>query len=369
MAKARRRRRSRRNAAPGVLGVNVKGYSRKGRKRRAKKAKAKKNPRRAKRRAKANPKRRAKRRTNKGGKRRRRTSRKNKGTVKRRRSRKAKGTTKRRRRSRKARKNPAGRRRRARKNKGGARRRRSSRKNPGGARRRRSSRGRRNPGFGSAVTSVRGELKKLMKPMVWLPAAIHGAIGFGLAGYGPQVLSQYTSRLGLSNTGFGGVALSAVSTALGAGLVQTLAGFLPKKGMFGACCRGIGRNVFVGGAIATVIRLAKELAPGNRFVGMLPNVGMSGFYGMGLGAAGYGGYPGQYPSYAPLGLVTSPEELVAGESMARQMGNELGQPVPIEALRDWMELSGMRGMNDWAEFDPTSGFVQQAEMTPGAESF
>jgi hypothetical protein len=209
-----------------------------------------------------------------------------------------------------------------------------------------------------------------MKPAVWVPAAIHGAIGFGIAGYGPQVLSQYTSRLGLVNAGYGGVALSAVSTALGAGLLQTLAGFLPKSGIFGACCRGIGRNVFVGGAIATVIRLAKELAPGNGFVAMLPNVGMSGFYGMAGLHGGYGSYPGQYPSYAPLGLVTSPEELVAGESMARQLAMDgMGQPVPIEALRDWMGLQGLQGVNDWTEFDPTAGFVQQAEMTPGAEAF
>lgn len=398
MAVKSRRRRRRRNAAPGKLPVGVKSYSRGKPKRRRRKAKAKANPGRR-RRAKKTSTRRRRSSSRKGGKRRRRrAARKNptrrrraRSNTKRRRrrsSRKNKGT---RRRRRSSRKNKGTRRRRARRN-GGTRRRarrnsslefkptrrRRKAKTNGGRRRR----ARRNSGggfrVGGAVSTVKSELKKLLEPQSWLPAAAHGALGIGFAFKGPDMLAQYTGRFGLMNVGYGGVALSAISTALGAGLTQVVAGMIPggRKGIVGDLLRGIGRDVFVGGAIWTAIRLVQELLPTSSLALQLPSArgGMSGMYGMaGLGA--YGTYPGQYPSYAPLGVVTSPEELIAGESLARQIGNEggMGQPVPIQDFRgggvaDWMELSGMRGMNNWVEFHPDTGIAME-QFAPGVEAF
>lgn len=253
-------------------------------------------------------------------------------------------------------------------------RRRSRARRNGGKRRR----ARRNPGgfrVGSAVGTVKSELKKLLRPQSWLPAAAHGALGVGFAHKGPDFLARYTAQFGLMNVGYGGVALSALSTALGAGLTQVVAGMIPgKKGLLGSLLSGIGRNVFVGGAIWTAIRLVQELLPTSSMALQLPNArgGMAGMYGMG-GLGAYGAYPGQYPSYAPLGVVTSPEELIAGESLARQIGNEggMGQPIPIQDFRgtgDWMELSGMRGLGNWVEFQPDTGIAME-QFAPGVEAF
>ncbi len=215
--------------------------------------------------------------------------------------------------------------------------------------------------------------------MNWLPPALHGVIGVGFAHAGPDILARYTSRLGLNNFGFGGVILSGVSTALGASLLQWLAGMLPKAGIIGKFMKGIGRNVFVGGMIWTALRLVQTVWPTAGFNRWLPAAGGGGIAG--LGYYGYGHYPGQYGAghYGPvsgLGMVTSPEELVAGESLARQLSGlgQGGMPVPIEDLRgmnDWMELSGMQGMqgmNDWVELAPDSSLVMQG-FSPGAEGF
>jgi len=234
------------------------------------------------------------------------------------------------------------------------------------------------------VGSVRKQLKELMKPQVWLIPSLHGAIGFGIASYGPSVLSRYTGQFGLRNHGLGGVALSGISTAIGAGLLGWAASMLPKKGLAGKCCSGIVKNVAIGGFIATTIRLIHELAPTSMMASYLPRVGMmsdlSGMYGLGMtqaqfGAGGYGHYPGQYPSYGPLGMVESPEQLVASESFARQINqlDGMGQPVPVEDIADWMQLSGMGGMRDWVEFTPGSPYAMDAAQGdpgfPGSQGF
>jgi hypothetical protein len=152
---------------------------------------------------------------------------------------------------------------------------------------------------------------------------------------------------------------------------------LPKKGLVGKCCKGIGRNVFVGGMIWTALRLVQTVFPTAGFNRYLPSA--TGGALDGLGYYGYGHYPGQvgaghYGPVSGLGMVTSPEELVAGESYARQMGGmndwmELsglgssgGYPVPIEDIR------GLGGMGDWVEMAPDSSLVM-AGFTPGNESF
>jgi hypothetical protein len=89
-----------------------------------------------------------------------------------------------------------------------------------------------------------------------------------------------------------------------------------------------------------------------------------------------GTYPGQYPSYGPLnGGVESAEQLIAGESFARQINqlDGVGQPVPVEDIADWMQLDGMGGMNDWMTFTPNSPYAAAAAAGdpgfPGPQGF
>jgi hypothetical protein len=311
-------------------------------------------------------------------KRRRRTT---KATTRRRRRRnpaKKRRTTRKRRRRSTARRNPVRRRRRK------ARRRRTvaKRRNPSKRRRRtvakRRGRKRRRRNRGTIVGSVRKQLRDLMRPQTWLVPAAHGAIGFGIASAGPAYLARFTSQFGLRNHGLGGVALSGLSTALGAATLGYLASMLPKKGLIGKCCKGIVKNVAIGGMIATTIRLIHEIAPGSMISAYLPRIGggmapIESTAGMGYyGGSGYGSYPGQYPSYGPLGMIESPEQLVASESFARQINqlDGMGQPVPVEDIADWMQLSGM---NDWVEFTPGSPYAAAAAQGdpgfPGAQGF
>ena len=88
-----------------------------------------------------------------------------------------------------------------------------------------------------------------------------------------------------------------------------------------------------------------------------------------------------------MGMVMSPEDLVAGESLARNV-NEFSGMGGMGGMNDWMELSGLGqggtpvpledlrgypgqyggGMNDWVELNATSGIVE-AGFNPGAETF
>jgi hypothetical protein len=350
--KARRSRRTTKKAAP---------------KRRRSKSKAAPKRRRRSRKAKsANPPKRRRRR----GKRRssRRSTKKNAPKRRRRGKRRAaKNTPKRRRRSK--RRNPHVKRR------GRRSKRRNVRYNGG---RRGKRRGRRsNPGMGSAIGGIRTRLKSLLQVQSWGPPALQGALGIGAANYGPQVLSRFTSQLGLRNSGLGGVVLSGVSTALAASLAHMAASYLPKGGALGKATSGIARNVMVGGMIWTVVRLLGEVAPGLARSLYLPRVGgggdVSGMGGLGM----YGGhYPGQYPSnvYLPgLGMVTSPEDLVAGESAARQ-ANEfrgVGDFMELSGMQDavpFQDIRGMGGFADWVELQSGSAPAME-QFNPATETF
>jgi hypothetical protein len=365
-----KRRRSRRAKGTAATG---KKKARRSRRRSTKKAA----PKRRRSKSKASPKRR-------------RRSRKAKANPKRRRS-KSKASPKRRRRSRKAKANPKRRRkakrnpkhrRRAKRNAPKRRRSRRGRRNVryNGGKRRRSRRGRRNPGMGGAISGIRTRLKSLLQVQSWGPPALQGALGIGAASYGPQVLSRFTSQLGLRDSGLGGVVLSGVSTALAASLAHMAASYLPKGGIAGKATSGIARNVMIGGMIWTVVRLINEVAPGIARSLYLPRTGGS-MSGMGGGMGGslgmYGGhYPGQYPSnvYLPgLGMVTSPEDLVAGESAARQ-ANEfrgVGDFMELSGMQDavpFQDIRGMGGFGDWVELQSGSAPAME-QFNPATETF
>jgi hypothetical protein len=83
-----------------------------------------------------------------------------------------------------------------------------------------------------------------------------------------------------------------------------------------------------------------------------------------------------------MGAVMSPEDLVAGESLARNvnefsgmgdwmelsgMGSSGGSPIPMEDLRGYPGQYG-GGMGDWIEMGPNAELVQQG-FAPGVEAF
>jgi len=334
---------------------------------------------------------------------------------KRRRSRASSSTTRvtRRKRSKKRRRNPRGgrrrritslrrkrrttkRRRSPRRRKAAAKRRRSPRRkrrarsNPGyrlngrKRKRRKSRKSRRNPG---PKLGLKQKLNSFLKGS-WVTPAVHGLIGVSAAAYGPK-LAMMAGRNGY---GAEGLAWSTLSTFGAASLIGALGAYGKKGTLLSSCCKNGFRNVLAGGMGYVLAKVIMEYAvdswPANQIRnaagGLMTGGMMSGMGGLGLYNTGH--YPGQYPSYpalpghAGLGSVESPEALVEGESIARQMSEVggmgdwmtldglggMGQPIPIEDIRGMGEAGGM---GDWVEFDPGSPPALMPAGFPGAQSF
>jgi hypothetical protein len=241
------------------------------------------------------------------------------------------------------------------------RRKKSVAKNP--RRRRRRVRRLKNPG--------QAQLAQLKSQAFWLTVA-HVGIGMtGTAMLSGAIMNFAPIRRLTSGHGIGGK-LSRFAICLGsAGLLSAGAFMLKNVKLIGA--RGW-INVLVGGAVYCTANLLGELFNSP----LIPSIGagrraaggdMSGYYDPLLA---HGSYPGQYPG---MGMVMSPEELVAGESMSSMgdwmelsgLGSSGGTPVPLEDLRGYPGQYG-GGMNDWVEFNSGSGLVQ-AGFDPGTESF
>ena len=233
-----------------------------------------------------------------------------------------------------------------------------------------------NPG-GFRVSGFVGNLKSLARVDTWVGVGQAG-IGFSAAIVLPKKLGQWTGKSQFTR-GWYGVGASAASAAL----AGALAGVVSERAA---------RNVFIGGLIATAIRVVGALAPSvaRDYLAVPVNgsgVAMVAAAPAAAAAAPAGGVKG-------LGRLVTPEQLMAGESRSRGL---LG-------VGDWVELRGMddddaalaacgvdqgtlsglsgysqrvpsgaiRGMNDWMEFNPsavaqTGGQGQIPSFTPSSK--
>ncbi len=278
-------------------------------------------------------------------------------------------------------KNP--RRRRKRRKKASTRRRKATAKNPKRRYRRKKSNSgyKKNPRRRRRRTALKRnpgaqQLAQFKSQSFWMAVA---HIGVGMAG--TAVLQRTLLGMGplrnlASDPGYGGTA-----TRFAVGMVS--AGALSAVAYAGRKIKLIGSNgwlnILVGGAVYSTANLLGEVFHSS----WIPSIGvprasggLSGYYDPLLS---YGSYPGQYPG---MGAIMSPEDLVAGESLARNvnefsgmndwmelsgLGSSGGTPVPLEDFRGYPgEYGG--GMNDWVEFNSGSGLVQ-AGFNPGAEAF
>lgn len=148
-----------------------------------------------------------------------------------------------------------------------------------------------NPGStrGGLVKSLQRNVMGLLKPAVWIDAA-QSTLGVSAALVLPMELAGRVAMLRPYNQGYYGIALSAVSTAVGA----TVAAALPMKGS-----ARLAQNVMAGGMLATFLKLGALLAP--QYMGrLLPGLSVGGGAprtmprGPVNGLSGYysqGGYP------------------------------------------------------------------------------
>jgi hypothetical protein len=285
-----------------------------------------------------------------------------------------------RRRKKAVRRNP--RRRRRRKKKTGMtkyrRRKKAVRRNPR-RRRRRVRRYRRNPGLPAMFQNLKD--KKF-----WFTAA-HVVVGMGATGFGSNLLlsQAFMPRIFTSPTiggAFSRLLVNGAVTSVQAMALGKVAGFIGKRGgMAGQAFQNAQRNLFIGGLAYTLANFIAEIAPhfSTRY---LPSInaptGRRGFAPQ-TSVEGWG--PDYRYGYGGMGSVMSPEDLVAGESLAREVNEFSG-------MNDWMELSGLGqggapvpmedlrgypgqyggGMGDWVELGSNSKIVQQG-FDPGAETF
>jgi len=222
------------------------------------------------------------------------------------------------------------------------------------------------------TSAIKSKLKMVLGAK-WVPKAAHTLIGMGVAYKAPDVMGRYIpiSRAGVwgpwVDAGLGVLGLSVASglAEVGSRMIQRNI----KSPMVAKCCAGIGTNMMAGGLAFILGKLV--LTYFHRAGSLLPPIG--GGYNAG-GMSDWmelSGYPGQYGGYAGvgdpggLGMVTDPESLVAGESLARQT-NEFhglqgsgGYPVPVEDIR---------GLGDWVELAQDSSLAMTG-FSPGSESF
>jgi hypothetical protein len=358
--------------------------------RRRKKAKrrrsVKKNPRRRKKAKRKNPRRRKK--AKKNPRRRKAKARKNPRRKRRKTTgRRTKRRTRKRKRAYSYKANPKRRRKRKTKRKAKA-----TRKNPHRKRRRKRRRTRRNPGL-KLPGILQGMISDLQSAPKWITAG-HILIGAGanatLCGWaltrGPLARVQF-----LQQRGFLGSAARLLLCGLGAGAISAVGAFAAKQLKNPMLLRGARTNLLIGGMAYALANFLYEVAPGTAGMLMIPQVGAPARRGLPAGTAGLGlGYGSSGPDYrygaGGLGSVISPEDLVAGESLARNvnefsgmgdwmelsgLGSSGGAPIPMEDLRGYPGQYGkgqVSGMGDWVELTSNNALVQ-AGFDPGVEAF
>jgi hypothetical protein len=337
--------------------------------RRRKKAKVRKNPRRKKASGKKkrkrvsmynNPKRRRRKKKTTRRRRKARATRYRKNTAK-------KNPRKRRRRKAKARKNPVRRRRR--------------RKAPiARRRRRRVRRYRRNPGVKGIFKGMLSDIQSAPK---WITAG-HILLGAGLTGAGCSYLLTRTPlariRL-LSQRGILGSVSRLAFCGLAAGGISALGAMGAKALGNPKLLRGARTNLLIGGMAYALANFIYEVAPQVASMFKIPQISAP-RPRLAASPAMEGWGPDYKYGYGGMGAVVSPEDLVAGESLARNvnefsgmgdwmelsgLGSSGGAPIPMEDLRGYPGQYG-GGMGDWVELTSDNALVK-AGFDPGVEAF
>jgi hypothetical protein len=192
------------------------------------------------------------------------------------------------------------------------------------------------------------------------------------------------ARVGfLQQRGVVGSLARLVVCGLGAGAISAAGAIAARALGNPKLLRGARTNLLIGGMAYALANFAYEMFPGTAGMLFIPQVTApsrrrslptSDVSGWGPDYKyGYGG---------GMGSVISPEDLVAGESLARNvnefsgmndwmelsgMGSSGGAPVPMEDLRGYPGQYG-GGMNDWVELTSNNALVK-AGFDPGVEAF
>lgn len=230
------------------------------------------------------------------------------------------------------------------------------------------------------MTILKGMVTDLKSAPKWITAG-HILLGAGTtaAAAGFMLTRTPLSRIGflqkrgivgsLARLGLVGMTAGGISAA-GALLARFLGN--PKL------LRGARTNLLIGGFAYGLANFLYEVMPGTAGMLMIPQV--SAPTKRSVSMEGWG--PDYKYGYGGMSGVVSPEELVAGESLARNvnefsgmndwmelsgLGSSGGAPVPMEDLRGYPGQYG-GGMNDWVELTSNNALVQ-AGFNPGAEGF
>lgn len=251
--------------------------------------------------------------------------------------------------------------------------RRKAKKNPVRRRRRRRRGYKRNPGL-----ALPAPFQQLTNASFWYTAA-HVAVGAGATGMvggmamNLPVVDRVKFMPGVPGAAARAVVHGATAALIGwgGGKVAKMVG--PKAGK---ALEGFSRNLLIGGLAYTLTNFLFEAFPGlSEKMRVLPQITTPSMAGL-----GYQGGPDFRYGYGGMGDVIGPEQLVEGESQARELmsgvgdwmelsglGASGGQPVPLEDLRGY-GYPGQYGMGDWVELASQSNIVQQG-FNPGTENF
>jgi adenylate kinase/ribonuclease R len=210
--------------------------------------------------------------------------------------------------------------------------------------------------------------------MKTLYTGAQGLVGMSLATMLPASVDRWTNGK-VRNSGWTGVGLTLASTAL----ATCAAGYVEKSMPGSKVFRGFARNVALGGVFISSIRLLGAALPAVARYLNLPSVsegssaalrapGMEGLADwIGLSGMGQGGSHSKYAipfsDIRGMGMASSNEALVAGESFARSVNQFEG----MGALPGGMSYPGQYGgggVGGWLET-----ITPGAPLNPGSESF
>ena len=263
--------------------------------------------------------------------------------------------------------------------------------NPRGRKCRRRRRRRKSTGMrrysNNPMRILKGMINDLKDTPKWITAG-HILFGMGLNG---SLCGYALTRTPLARVRFlqqrgvvGSLARLAVC-GLGAGVISAVGAIASRALGNPKLLRGARTNLLIGGMAYALANFAYEVMPGPAGMLFIPQVSAPQRRGLPSGGVEGWGPDYKYGYGGGMGSVISPEDLVAGESLARNvnefsgmndwmelsgLGSSGGAPVPMEDLRGYPGQygGGMGGMNDWVELTSNNALVR-AGFDPGVEAF